>query len=48
MKFLVGVSILSALFLLSFTGSNADTDSNIVSMVIEELLVHKVLLDQLD
>ena len=35
MAFLVGVSILSALFLLSFTGSNADTDSNIVSMVKE-------------
>ena len=35
MKFLVSVSILSALFLLSFTGSNADTDSNIVSMVKE-------------
>ena len=35
MKFLVGVSVLSALFLLNFTGSNADTDSNIVSMVKE-------------
>ena len=35
MKFLVSVSILSALFLLNFTGSNADTDSNIVSMVKE-------------
>ena len=35
MKFLVSVSVLGTLFLLTCTGSNADTDSNIVSMVKE-------------